>query len=120
MASLSVREEGCTQLAVVTVARNWPSLGFNSHYFTNPAEKKGEDQTMSCCTAGHLGSGVGQPDLNQYLPSLGLTFKMWQGNKKNIELLPQKFKPVLISQGHQGSAEDSIQRRLATCSRGGG
>ena len=28
---------------------------------------------MSCCTAGHLGSGVGQPDLNQYLPSLGLT-----------------------------------------------
>ena len=25
---------------------------------------------MSCCTAGHLGSGVGQPDLNQYLPSL--------------------------------------------------
>ena len=27
---------------------------------------------MSCCTAGHLGSGVGQPDLNQYLPSLCL------------------------------------------------
>ena len=88
MASLPMREEGRTQLTIVTVARNWPGLKRSkvkkwSHTFTDTFQSTAISlkwRTMSCCTAGHLGSGVGQPDLNQYLPSLGLTVKMGQGN----------------------------------------
>jgi len=41
-----------------------PEADLRVAYSTSP----GMGPIMSCCLAGHLGSGVGQPDLNQYFP----------------------------------------------------
>ena len=93
--------------------------------------------TMSCCTAGHLGSGVGQPDLNQYFPSLGLTVKMLTntlasflfreyeihsfGRSSNLCLLVKATKEVqriassdglLLAAGGEGRLTEDGQGRL--------
>ena len=75
---------------------------------------------MSCCTAGHLGSGVRAAGLEPVLTLPGFDS---QRVDKYVQVIYSKialFKPVFVGQGNQGSAEYSIQRRLATCSRGGG
>jgi len=52
---------------------------------------------MSCCTAGHLGSGVGQPDLNQYFPSLCLLVSA----TKEVQRIPSK-EGLLLAAGGEG------------------
>ena len=69
---------------------------------------------MSCWPAGHLGSGVGQPDLNQYLPSLCLLVRATREVQRMVS-----SEGLLPAAGGEGGETFQGRPGAGACSMGG-